>query len=68
MYQIDALKNKLAGDVNIRAIAGLSGVSEKTVHRIKNGETDTTFGTANKILKAIEKLYPAAKKAKTAAC
>lgn len=51
----------LASADNIRAIAVQAGLSEKTVHRIKNGETDTTFGTANKIIAAIAKLKKADK-------
>lgn len=63
MYKIEPLKKRLSGEVNIRAIATLSGVSEKTVHRIKNGEADnTTLDTANKILSALEMIYPARKK------
>ena len=63
MFQINQLQKMLASADNIRAIAVQAGLSEKTVHRIKNGETDTTFGTANKIIAAIAKLKKADKAA-----
>lgn len=67
MFQIQHLQKRLAGDVNVRAIANLSGVSEKTIHRIKASESDTTFNTANKIIAALDKLYPVKRKAEKAA-
>lgn len=66
MFQINQLQNRLAADVNVRAVAAASGVSEKTIHRIKNGEANTTFGTANKIIQALNKLYPVPKNKATA--
>jgi len=61
MYQIQHLKNRLSDVQSVRAVAQLSGVSEKTIHRIKSGESDTTFGTANKIIAAVDELYPVGK-------
>lgn len=69
MYQIKQLKDRLADVKNVRSVAQLSGVSEKTIHRIKGGESDTTFTTANKIIAAVDVLYPLQKlprKAKSA--
>lgn len=58
MYEIQHLKDSIKSVKNIRAVAAKAGISEKTMHRIKTGETDTTFGTANKILAAIKEIYP----------
>ena len=66
MYQIQHLKNRLADVQNVRSVAKLSGISEKTIHRIRGGESDTTFGTANRIIAAIDVLYPLAKVRKQA--
>jgi predicted transcriptional regulator len=58
MYQISTLKNRLMDAKSIQSLAKISGVSEKTIHRIKTGASDTTLGTANKILAAMDELYP----------
>jgi hypothetical protein len=58
MYQILPLQRRLLLAKNIRSIANYSGVSEKTIYRIKMGESDTTLGTANRILAALDLLEP----------
>lgn len=56
MFSIDHLQEMLRAAPSVRDVAIKSGVSEKTVHRIKHGSENTSLRTANKLLRALDEL------------
>lgn len=61
MFQIQELQKRLNDVPNVRPLAKIAGLSERTVYRVKKGEKLPTVNTAIKIFNALEFLYPLAK-------
>lgn len=55
MIQTDDLKTLLSR-YSARAVADEAGICQRTIYRIRNGETSTTLATAEKLLGAIRRL------------
>lgn len=56
----EVLRGRLAAaGVNIRSVATEAGLSEKTLYRIRDGENSPTLDNAEKVIAALDKLYPA---------
>lgn len=54
-----------APGINYRSVASEAGVSEKTLYRIRDDENNPRLDTAEKIIAALDKLFPeSAKKAR----
>jgi predicted transcriptional regulator len=58
MFQIHELQKRLNECPNVRPLAKKSGLSERTVYRVKKGEKLPTVNTAIKLFEALEALYP----------
>lgn len=58
MFQIHELQRRLNECPNVRPLAKRSGLSERTVYRVKKGEKLPTVNTAIKLFEALEALYP----------
>lgn len=58
MFQIQELQRRLNECPNVRPLAKKSGLSERTVYRVKKGEKLPNVSTAIKLFKALEELYP----------
>ncbi len=56
MFSIEHLQARLRSAPSVREVARRSGLSEKTVHRIKAGSKNTSISTANKLLLALDEL------------
>jgi len=57
MYEIEPLQKRLtllSKPSEVRAVAALAGVSEKTVIRVKAGENSPSLKTASALMAAIE--------------
>ena len=52
-----------ASGVNLSAVAREAVVSEKTLYRIRDGVNSPSLDTAERVLKALDKLYPSKVKA-----
>lgn len=66
MFTIQNLQKRLADVPNLRPLAVASGLSEKTIYRVSSGKySSITLTTANKILAALDSLYPEAKSRKS---
>ena len=55
MITAQELRDKLKGAPSIRAIARETGLSEKTLYRTANGQTEPSLETARLILQALSK-------------
>jgi DNA-binding phage protein len=56
----DYLQERLsAPGVNLRAVAKEAGLNEKTLYRIRDGANSPSLDTAQSVLAALDKLYPA---------
>lgn len=62
MFQIQELQRRLNECPNVRPLAKKSGLSERTVYRVKKGEKLPTLNTAIKLFEAMEALYPVKRK------
>lgn len=58
MFQIQELQKRLNECPNVRPLAKKSGLSERTVYRVKKGEKLPNLSTAIKLFEALEELYP----------
>jgi DNA-binding phage protein len=67
MLTSEYIRNRLsAPGVNLRAVAKEAGLSEKTLYRIRDAANSPSLDTAESVVAALDKLYPAkpAKKAR----
>jgi DNA-binding XRE family transcriptional regulator len=66
MISIEHLHRRLKDAPSVRGVAKLSGLSEKTLHRIKSGNLNISIRTANKLASALDLVCPVRKRATTA--
>lgn len=66
MLSIKHIQRRLNEVSNVRPLAKISGLSERTVYRIKNGDTAVTLRTMTRLQAALNAVYPE-RKAKEAA-
>lgn len=67
MFPIQDLQRRLNDCPNVRPLAKQSGLSERTVYRVKKGEKLPTVNTALKLFAALDALYPVKGKRKAPA-
>lgn len=58
MFSIQHLQLRLQNVKSVREVARRSGLSEKTLHRIKSGNLNTSIATANKLAAALDAIAP----------